>query len=207
MAKKPKAQPTPQPDAISVHVDGTETVDAATARTLTKPSVNAAATMHLFGGLAESGYNVNAWVRELEQQADAVAKGDLSRAEAVLVCQIHTLDDLFNNLARRANKQTTLPQYETFMRFALRAQSQCRAAVEALAEMKNPRPVAFVQQANIANGPQQVNNGTPHTRAEKANQSNELSGATSELLPHQAAPATAGTSNPTVEAVGAVYRP
>jgi transposase InsO family protein len=48
------------------------------------------------------------------------------------------------------------------MRLALKAQSQCRATVEALAEMKNPKPVAYVQQANIANGPQQVNNnGVP----------------------------------------------
>jgi hypothetical protein len=31
--------------------------------------------------------------------------------------------------------------------------------METLAEMKNPSPVAFVRQANIANGPQQVNNG------------------------------------------------
>ena len=31
--------------------------------------------------------------------------------------------------------------------------------MEALAEMKNPHPVAFVKQANIAHGPQQVNNG------------------------------------------------
>jgi hypothetical protein len=37
-------------------------------------------------------------------------------------------------------------------------QAQCRATIEALAEIKNPRPVAFVKQANIAQGPQQVNN-------------------------------------------------
>jgi hypothetical protein len=47
---------------------------------------------------------------------------------------------------------------DQYMRLALKAQSQCRAAIEALAEIKNPKPVAFVQQANIANGPQQVNN-------------------------------------------------
>jgi hypothetical protein len=46
------------------------------------------------------------------------------------------------------------------MRLSLKAQSQCRSTLEALAEIKNPKPVAFVQQANIAHGPQQVNNGT-----------------------------------------------
>lgn len=47
------------------------------------------------------------------------------------------------------------------MRLALKAQSRCRATIETLAEIKNPKPVAFVQQANISNGPQQVNNGGP----------------------------------------------
>jgi hypothetical protein len=45
-----------------------------------------------------------------------------------------------------------------YMRLALKAQSQCRATIETIAEMKNPKPIAFVQQANIAHGPQQVNN-------------------------------------------------
>jgi len=44
------------------------------------------------------------------------------------------------------------------MRPVLKAQSQCRTTIETLSEMKNPKPVAFVQQANIANEPQQVNN-------------------------------------------------
>ena len=44
------------------------------------------------------------------------------------------------------------------MRIALKAQSQCRATLETLAQIKNP-PVVFARQANIAQGPQQVNNG------------------------------------------------
>ncbi len=63
------------------------------------------------------------------------------------------------------------------MRLALKAQSQCRATIESLAEIKNPRPVAFVQQANIAHGPQQVNNETttrPGAGAENQNQTNEV---------------------------------
>ena len=47
--------------------------------------------------------------------------------------------------------------------------------------MKNPQPIAFVKQANIANGPQQVNNGgraaDPSARAEiPAKRPNELLG-------------------------------
>src|SRR6267154_1966063 len=51
------------------------------------------------------------------------------------------------------------------MRLALKAQSQCRTTIETLAEIKNPRPVAFVKQANIADN-QQINTGPQ--------QSNEL---------------------------------
>jgi hypothetical protein len=42
------------------------------------------------------------------------------------------------------------------MRMALKAQSQCRQTLETLATIKNP-PVVFARQANIAQGPQQVN--------------------------------------------------
>jgi hypothetical protein len=50
---------------------------------------------------------------------------------------------------------------DTFLRLAFKAQSQSRATLETLAFTQNPRSVEFVRQANIANGPQQVNNGTP----------------------------------------------
>jgi hypothetical protein len=55
------------------------------------------------------------------------------------------------------------------MKLALRAQSQSRQTVEALIVAKNP-PVPIAKQANIANGPRQVNNnaaGVPRAR-EKA---------------------------------------
>ena len=54
---------------------------------------------------------------------------------------------------------------ERYMRLALKAQAQSRATAETLHEMKYPKPVAFVQQANIANGPQQVNIGQTRPRA------------------------------------------
>ena len=50
--------------------------------------------------------------------------------------------------------------------------------LETLASVKNP-PVVYARQANIAHGPQQVNNGVSditRTREEKQIGSNELSG-------------------------------
>jgi hypothetical protein len=43
---------------------------------------------------------------------------------------------------------------EAYLRLGLKAQSQSRATLETLSRIKNPQPVAFVRQANIAHGPQ-----------------------------------------------------
>lgn len=50
------------------------------------------------------------------------------------------------------------------MRLALKAQAQCRATLETLANTKKP-PVVYARQANIAHGPQQVNNGSRDANA------------------------------------------
>ena len=64
------------------------------------------------------------------------------------------------------------------MNLALKAQSQSRATIQALTELKYPKQATFVKQANIANGNQQVNNATnTHTHAqarENTIQPNEL---------------------------------
>jgi hypothetical protein len=81
-------------------------------------------------------------------------------------------------MARRSalNMGEYLNSADTYMRLALRAQSQCRTTLEALAEIKNPRAVAFVKQANIAHGHQQVNNvgGESPAHGNHSSQSNEL---------------------------------
>ena len=56
-------------------------------------------------------------------------------------------------IERRSVERQALPQWDAYRRMAMKAQSQCRMTLE-LAELKNPRPVAVVKQANIANEPQ-----------------------------------------------------
>ena len=99
--------------------------------------------------------------RSLNEQAQSVKRGDLSGLEGMLGGQAVALNAIFAELARRAalHMSPNVDTKDRYLGLALRAQAQCRATVEALAEIKNPRPVAFVQQANIAHGPQQVNNG------------------------------------------------
>ena len=176
MASKPKATAATKKSRNSVVVlsQKDENPDDATARTLTRPEVQAAATIQKWEG---GNHEVNALARELTAQVVAVNGGDLLRAEGMLIAQAHTLDALFNNLARRAHGQEYLHQYETYMRLALKTQSQCRATLETLAAIKNPPSVAFVRQANIASGPQQVNNGIP-----ASSRAREIESAQSKLL-------------------------
>jgi hypothetical protein len=99
----------------------------------------------------------------------------------MLIIQAHTLDAIFNTLARRANAAEYLPQFEAYLRLGLKAQGQCRATLETLAEIKYPKPVAFVQQANVANGPQQVNNA-PQPAADTISRARESETSPNELF-------------------------
>jgi hypothetical protein len=70
----------------------------------------------------------------------------------MLTAQAHTLDAIFNPLARIASSNLnggSLETVHTVMRLALKAQSQSRSTIKTLAEIKNPSHVAFVKQANI----------------------------------------------------------
>jgi hypothetical protein len=119
-----------------------------------------------------------ALTHQLRAKFSQVNDGNLQLCEEMLVGQAHALQSIFVNLARRASVQQQQPQFESFMRLALKAQNQSRATLETLAAIKNP-PVIFARQANInqGNGNQQVNNGaTPTTShaGKTVNQQNEL---------------------------------
>ena len=90
----------------------------------------------------------------------AVQHGDLRVAENLLMSQAVTLNAIFTNLATLSDKDRQVGHMERLLRLALKAQSQCRTTCETLAALRSPRAV-FARQANIANGPQQVNNGVP----------------------------------------------
>lgn len=117
----------------------------------------------------------------LKKQIDKVVDGSMTRPESILVAQAHSLDALFCELTQRAMKAQTMPKLEAYLRLGLKAQSQCRATLQTLGELKAPKQLAFVQQANIGNQVQ-VNNGTEgaskpvraRTRKTKKNAQNEL---------------------------------
>lgn len=99
-------------------------------------------------------------VASLAEEGGRINKGDMSGAEKLLTAQALALNAIFTELTRRAalNMGEYMDATETYLRLGMKAQSQCRATLETLAVIKNP-PV-FAKQANIAHGPQQVNNGS-----------------------------------------------
>jgi hypothetical protein len=115
-------------------------------------------------------------VEALSAQIESVMSGDLSRGEAMLVAQAHTLDAIFNHLAQLAVKAHGT-HCEMLLRLALRAQNHARMTWETIAAIKNPPRVSIVRQTNIAGGAQQVNNGNTRRVSELAAppiQQNEL---------------------------------
>lgn len=140
----------------------------------------------------------------LRIHSEQVNDGSLKRAEAMLISQATALQSLFARLAARGMQQESILAFEANMRVALRAQSQCRATLETLAAIKNP-PVVYAKQANIANGPQQVNNGAlpPRTREIESEQ-NKLSGGTHGLPANTGAPTLEGAANSPLEALGKI---
>jgi|JI6StandDraft_1071083.scaffolds.fasta_scaffold64351_1 hypothetical protein len=113
-------------------------------------------------------------ITTLGKQIKEVKDGDLSCAEMTLAAQANTLDLIFNSLVGKASNSEQLTQFETYMRMALKAQNQCRTTYEALAEIKNPKPMAFIKQQNVGLNQQINNDAAPLTHEKSVNSSNEL---------------------------------
>lgn len=114
-------------------------------------------------GLGKDMVSLEGCIEALDSTAIATHGGDLKKAESLLVAQASTLNAIFCEMARRAalNLGEYLNATDTYLRLALKAQTQCRATLETLAAIKNP-PVVFARQFNVAHGAQQVNNAPPN---------------------------------------------
>jgi len=157
MASAQKSAKKREPNMITAAGRPDEDKAVSIARTVLRPTVQAAVTLKEYG-IKYGELDLSGLVDALTAQTTAVTNGDLGRGEAMLTAQAHILDAVFNNLAQRANNAEYMDQFDRYLKLALRAQSQCRATWETLATMKNPPMIGYVRQANIAHGHQQVNN-------------------------------------------------
>ena len=135
-----------------------QTKEQALAEFKSKSEYLSTAVIESFGVGIGDDFNFPSTIKTLEKTIQQITSGDLSKIEEMYISQAMALEVMFTSLARRAKAQEKLLQYETHMRFALKAQNQCRATLQALVQLKQPSNTTFVKQANIAQGHQQVNN-------------------------------------------------
>ena len=129
-----------------------------------------------------------------ERIKKVVQDGNMQPVEAMLFGQALTLETIFTSLARRAAANDGLKQFQVNLTLALKAQAQCRATLEALAEIKSPRPIAFVKQANISGGHQQVNTGMQPAPLGEGSESLPAPGQESARYPTQGIQQTVGAA-------------
>jgi hypothetical protein len=91
------------------------------------------------------------------EEMQRTAKGDMTLASRIFTAQALSLDAIFTELARRS--ASNLGAYpiasERYMRLAFKAQSACRATLEALAKLHQPREQT-VRHVHVNDGGQAV---------------------------------------------------
>ena len=147
------------PDVLALEGIRGETEAEVKGHAALRPSINALLVIDAFkNNIMGTDVDMGAMLGTLQDSMRKVKDGDLSSLEAMLLGQATALQTVFTSLALRAASQERLPNYQMFMGLALKAQAQSRATITALVDLKYPRQATFVKQANIAHGPQQVNN-------------------------------------------------
>ncbi len=133
--------------AATLMVDSTkdETRETMMARVMLDPYARHGLIGSTFAGYGITDGGAPAPVTECAKHLGAIGKqaaaGDTAFASRMLAAQAVTLDTMFTELARRAalNMGEYLNAAERYARLALKAQSNSRATLEALAKLHQPR--------------------------------------------------------------------
>ena len=111
----------------------------------------------------------------IEKNLQEIKKGDLSNLEEMLYSQAVALNMMFTSLSKRAVIQTNVDVKAVLTNLCFKAQNQSRNTIQTLINLKQPNQTAFIKQANISHGHQQINNGECKPSPENfQNKSNEL---------------------------------
>ena len=124
MTSKRKPAKKRDPNQITVAAKPSEDKAVAVARMVLRPTVQAAVTLkqYLKGGYGD--IDLSGLIDGLTAQTKAATEGDLGRGEAMLAAQAHTLDAIFNNLARRAINAEYMDNLDRYLKLALRAHTK-----------------------------------------------------------------------------------
>ncbi len=114
---------------------------------------------------------------EHQTQMLKAAEGDLEMVSKILAAQAITLDGMFAELARRAalNMGEYISAAERYGRLALKAQSNCRATLDTLAKLHQPREQT-VRHVHVNEGGQAIvaNQFHNHSGGQSAISGNEM---------------------------------
>jgi len=201
--KKTQADRKSDPNKLVVTEEPGKSKQRKLAEIQLSPDISNAVTVQSYLKSLAGEVDFTEAVEVMREKSDKIIGGDLSEIESTLTGQIVSLNAIFTNMARRSASCDLLCQLESFMRLALKAQSQCARTAEILATIKNP-PIVYAKQANIAQGHQQVNNGvTTHAGKTKKSQNELLTEADNAPLDTRGTPKTS-CINQKMETVGAI---
>jgi hypothetical protein len=130
------------------------------ARLMLSPVVRHANTASTFATPSFGGEQQSSIEHDVKVLKEAMAKaenGDKAFASQLLAAQAVSLDAIFTELARRSaiNMGEHLHASERYMRLALKAQYNCRATLEALSKLHQPREQT-VKHVHVNEGGQAV---------------------------------------------------
>lgn len=212
--RKPAKQVAEPPNVFPVEAAAGQTREQLISIVTAQGILASASTVRTFSMALTGEGDTLELVNQLKTSISRSQGGDTSIADTYLIPQVAALNAVFNEFMRRAalNMGQHPEAMERYARLAMKAQSQCRSTLETLAKIKNPPNVAFVRQANIAHGPQQVNNGvTAGVVAPEGARTEKSESAPIELLESgngewldPRATSTAGRGDPAMEAVGRI---
>jgi hypothetical protein len=150
------------------------------------PEFKAAVTAHAYAPLIGE-QSLGTVFQRIGELSTRSVKDNSKDLEYTLTSQAIALDSIFNRLAIQAHASIGKhPKVvDTYLRLALKAQSQCRATAEALAVLKSPRQ--YISQTNVA-GAMQINIERENAHVDRRAESQDA------------------TSDSTVEALGEVHR-
>lgn len=202
----PKPSEPVKSDTLTIGVHEGYDVDLRAAEVLSGPFATNAIALNRFARGTTGEVSLDKLVEAMTASAKRVKDGDLRDMEAMLVSQATVLNGLFADLIRRSSVNLGggyLEAGERYLKLAFKAQNQTRMTLETLITIKSP-PIVYAKQANIAHGPQQVNNGqVSATRAGKSeNVPNELLEALYEQPLDTRKTGKAGRSNSPLETLG-----
>lgn len=162
MARKSNPAGDLKPDN-TLHIEQApeETGAQALARKLMQPALKNAAAASTFTekmvGKQVELPGLHDYVTHFQEVTKKGAEGDLGLASRMLAAQAVTLDSMFAELARRSamNMGDYIHAAERYGRLALKAQANCRATLEALARLHQPREQT-VRHVHVNEGGQAV---------------------------------------------------